>query len=160
VIVRAEQDVRGLDVAVHETARVRPVQRRGDLREDAHGSPRLERSLLVEHPAQVLAVNEAHHLEEDAVLLTGAVDRDHIGVVERRGDPRLGDEPPAESRLVGQPGRDHLDGHDAVEIDVLRPVDDAHAAAAGDGLDALAGDHASDEPLSHGFRERATLGGW
>ena len=40
------------------------------------------------------------------------------------------DEAAAEGRVVGERGRDQLDGHVPVEREVGRPVDDAHAALA------------------------------
>ena len=130
-------------------AAVRGIERRRDLREDADRPLRLERAFVGEHGAQVLAVDEPHHLEEDAVLLPRAVDRDHVGMVERGGGPRLGDEAAPERGLVGIRRSDHLHGDRPFEVDVDRAIDDAHASAPGDALDALAGDHASDEALVH-----------
>jgi hypothetical protein len=134
---------------VDEPAAVRGIERGRDLRDDAGRALRVERAAVGEHGAQVLAVDEPHHLEEDAVLLPGPVDRNHVRVVERSRGARLGDEAAAERGVVGVGRGDHLHGHGPLEVDVDRPIDDAHASAPGDALDPLAGDHASDEALVH-----------
>ena len=88
---------------------------------------------LDQQAAQVGAVDQVHRHEQQPVLLAGVVDRDDVRVAERDGDPRLASgsargsaSSPARSR------RDHLQGDDVVERQVGRPVDDTHAAAAGD----------------------------
>ena len=45
MVVAAEQDVRRLDVAVHEAVRVRGVERAADLRDDLRGALGLEPAL-------------------------------------------------------------------------------------------------------------------
>ena len=61
----------------------------------------------------------------------------------------------AERGVVGVRRGDHLHRDGPLEIDVDRAVDDAHAAAAGNAFDPLAGDHASDEALvGHGVMVR------
>ena len=101
MVARAEQDVRRLDVSVDEPAGVRDVERGRHLSEDADRSLRVERAPVGEHGAQVLAVDEAHHLEQDAVLFSRPVDRDHVGVVERSRGSRLRDEPAPERGVLG-----------------------------------------------------------
>ena len=75
-----------------------------------------------------------------AALLARRVDRDHVRVVDRRGDARLALEALAEAGVARAVGRDQLDRDGAAERELRRAIDDAHAAAAGDRLDAAAGD--------------------
>ena len=49
----------------------------------------LERPVAVEQAAQVGAVDQVHGHEQQAVLLAGVVDRDHVRVADRDRDPRL-----------------------------------------------------------------------
>ena len=53
---------------------------------------------------------------------------------------RLADEPLAEAFVLGELGREDLQGDLPLEPVVLREVDDAHAAAAERPLDPIAGD--------------------
>src|SRR6202008_3736916 len=57
-----------------------------------------------------------------------------------------------------QLGGDELQGHGAVERLVDRLVDDAHAAAAHEPLEAGAGDHGADAGVEHGSVVTATEG--
>ena len=67
VLRAVEQDVRRLDVAVHESARVRRVERCGDLRADRDRPRRLERALRSEQRAEIDAVHEPHREIDTAV---------------------------------------------------------------------------------------------
>jgi hypothetical protein len=53
VVVRGEQDVGRLDVAMDEPCGVRRVEGVGDLRDDRGGSPGWQVALLAQQPAQV-----------------------------------------------------------------------------------------------------------
>jgi hypothetical protein len=101
------------------------------------------------------------------VDLARLVDRDHVGVVDRRRELRLALEALAEARVVRALGRDQLERHGTLQHELRRAVDDAHAAAARDLLDAVAGDdgacdvggnHAcdmsQDDPARDSFRPR------
>ena len=138
VAPRVEQDVGGLDVAVDEAARVRGVERRGHLGDDRRRALGLEPAFAAQHGAQVLALDVAHDLEQHAVLLARVMDRDHVRMVERRGDLRLRHEAAAEGRVIRERGRDQLDGHVPVEREVGRPVDHAHASLARHLVEAVA----------------------
>ena len=78
------------------------------------------------------------------VGLAGLVDRDHVGVVDRGGQPRLAQEPLAEALVRGQLRGQQLQRHPALQAQVLGQVDDAHAAAAEQRLDPVAGQHRAD----------------
>ena len=145
-----EQDVGGLDVAMDEAARVRGVERGGHRGDDRRRALGLEPALAAQQRAQVLALDVAHDLEQHAVLLARVVDRDHVRMIERRGDLRLRDEAAAEGRVVGERGRDQLDGHVPVEGEVGRPVDDAHAALARHLVEAVTREDRPDGGVVHG----------
>ena len=87
-----DEDVRGLDVAVHDPPRVRRLERVGDLR------PQVEQRLELERPGpepvpQRLAVEELHRDEGLALVLVDVVDRADVGVLERRGRARFALQP-------------------------------------------------------------------
>ena len=121
-----DQDVAGLDVAVDEAARVGGVERRGDLGDHGGGVLGAHRAVGPSSAAQVGAVDQVHGHEQQAVLLAGVVDRDHVRVADRDRDPRLLAEAAAEALVGGELRRDDLERDDVVERQVGRLVDDAH----------------------------------
>ena len=143
-----DQDVRRLDVAVHQALGVGGVERRGALREQIDRPARIERSRFTDDLAQVGADDVVHHEEHEPFLFSGVVDRDHVGVVDRRGDPHLAPEALPERRVIGQLGRQHLQRVDALQRDVRHPVDDPHAAAADQLVDPVAPDHEATRELT------------
>ena len=120
-------DVLGLDVAVHDGARVAVVERLGDTDADVdHGAER-ERALAQQRP-QVLADHHRHDEEQRPLVAPEVVDRDDRRVVHLRDELRLALETRLRLRRQ-QRRRHHLDRHLAVEQRVARPVHDPHAAA-------------------------------
>ena len=130
-----EQDVRGLQVAMDQGRRVRRVQRAADLPGDSQRFPTRQGAALPDQRLQARPVHVAHRQVEDRVDLVCVVDRDHVRVVERRGELRLAQKPGAEVRVVGEVGRDHLQRHSPLESRVTGEEDRSHPAAAEDGLD-------------------------
>ena len=149
-VLAAEQHVRGLDVAVHEADRVRGVQRRADLAGDRGHALGRQRALTREQVLQVRALHVAHDQVEVPGLLARRVDGDHVRVVDRRGDARLALEALAEAGVAGAVRGDELERDRPAERELGRAVDDAHAAAAGDRLDATAGEDGAWEQIGHG----------
>src|SRR6185312_11878407 len=94
--------------------------------------------------AEVGPLDVAHRDVELAVRLAGLVDRDHVGVLDRRRHARLALEALPEPRVAGQLGGDHLHRDGPTQAHLLGAVDDAHAAAAELGLDAAAPDDRAD----------------
>ena len=91
---------------------------------------------MLEQPVQVGARHVAHDEVELAVLLPRPVHRHDVRVVDQRGQPRLALEALAEGRVGGAVGGDQLQRDRAPEVELDRPVDDAHAAAPRDRFDA------------------------
>ena len=129
---------------------MRRVERGGDLGQQRRRAPRRQCAVARHERAEVVAVDEPHREVQRAVLLAGAEDRHHVRVVERGRDPRLGDEAPPEARVLRQLGRDQLERDGPLERQVDRRVDDAHATAAEDALDAVAGEHGAEAGVGHG----------
>ena len=145
-----DEHVRGLDVAVHEPARVRRVQRRRDLRDQHRGPHRLQPRLRRHEPREVLAVDVAHRDVEQPLLLARVVDRDHVRVLDRgrrlellRGSAR------GTPRRPRRAGGDDLQRHLALERHVHRAIDDAHAAAPRDTADDVLGERRADGEFIH-----------
>ena len=163
-----QQDVRGLDVAVHEPRGVRGIEPRGDLRDDRRRARRLEPAGAAHERVQVGAVDVAHDEVQPAVLLPGAVDRDDVRVVDRGRHPDLAAEALGEV-AVGDPLRARRPSarRGAQARSSRRPVDDAHAAAPRHRFDAAAGEalawaqvvHASECDRPAATRTPKTLGG-
>ena len=82
-----DQDVAGLDVAVHEPELVRRVEGVADLHEDPEQARQGHAARLAEQRLEVAAGDVAHRDEQLAVRLARLVDRDDVRVVERGGQP-------------------------------------------------------------------------
>jgi len=145
-----EQHVGRLDVAVHETAAVRGVQRGGHLPDHRGGTGGVERAAVTQQAVQVGALHVTHDEVQPTVLLAGAVHRDHVGMVDRGGHPPLALEALAELRVGRAVGDDQLERDRPPEAQLRGPVHHAHPAAAGDALDAAAGEHVTRGQLGHG----------
>ena len=85
---------------------------------------------------QVGARHVAHDEVELAVGLARPVDRHDVRMIDQRGEPRLALEALAERRIGGAIGGDQLERDGPPEVELDRPVDDAHAAATRDRFDA------------------------
>ena len=64
------------------------------------------------------------------------MNRDDVGVLDLRGDPRLALEASPELRVFGELGRDHLERDNPVGSALPSAIHDSHAAAARDSLKA------------------------
>ena len=148
---RCEEDVAGLDVPVDQADRVRRVEGRRDLVDDAHGRIDGQTALRRQAALEVRPRDVAHRQEQVAFDLVGLEDRDDVGVVERCGRPRFRDEAPPDVGIPGELRGDHLERDPASQPRVLSEVDRAEAAPADQPLDAIRGDPvARREPLHRG----------
>ena len=125
-----DEDVRRLDVAVHDAARVRGLEGIGDLRRRDRAASRACSGPAAEPVPQRLALEQLHGDERLALVLADVVDRADVGVLERGGRAGLALQPLERLRVPAQLLRQELQRHAAAELQVLRLVDDAHAAAA------------------------------
>ena len=103
--------------------RVGGVEARGHLRDQIGRKLRVPagRGLM---KLRVCALHIIHRDEEQVPLPPGAVDRDDVGVPDRRRLPGLALEPRAEVGLRRELRGDQLERHDTVESEITRAVDD------------------------------------
>nr|BFE75625.1 hypothetical protein GCM10020092_089260 [Actinoplanes digitatis] len=136
--VGLDDQVAGLDVAVHRAVLVGGVQGVARLRHDRHGLGDAEAALLLEPGGERLAVHIRHHEVSAVVLVVGVpgavvVDLDDAGVAEGGHHPRLAVEAGGELRVGEHRGAQHLDGDRAAEHHVGATPHVTHATG-GDAL--------------------------
>jgi hypothetical protein len=115
--LQVDEDVRGLHVAVDEPGGVGGVERVGDLAADRDRALGCQRAVVEDRP-EVPPLDVAHRDEERVAGLAGLVDGNHVGVVERRGELGLGEEPLAERVIRCESRGDQLQRDTAVEPEV------------------------------------------
>ena len=158
-LARGDQDVRRLDVPMHEPARVRCGQRRGDLGDDARRATWLEPLLLREQRPEVGPLDEAHREVERTPLGARVEDRDDVRMIQRGGEAALALEARAEHAVAGEVGREHLQRDRPIERHVRRAVDDAHPSPPGHCVDAVAREGRADAQLVFPVRLGRRRGG-
>ncbi len=139
VVGRVDENVRGLDVTVDETAGVRRVERVRDLAHEPESALGRKRPRQEER-SEIGAVDEAGREVDLAVDLAGGVDGDDARVVDRGREPRLAQEALPERRVAGELRRNQLQCDGPVESELGRSVHHAHPAAAEHALDPVAGE--------------------
>jgi hypothetical protein len=141
----ADEHVRRFDVAMDDAVRVRRLDRVGDLGREVHDAslgqrPRLEQVL------QRLPLEQFHHQEAASLVLAEVVDGADIGMIERRGGARLPLETLDRGGVIREPRREELERDVASQASVLRPIDNAHSAAAEFVEDPVMRDDGPDHP--------------
>jgi hypothetical protein len=123
-----QQDVLRLDVAVHDAACVRVVERLGDLAREAHRLVHRERPVPREPRAQRLPIDVRHHVVEPPGRVPRVEQGEHVRVLQRRGERDL-----AQEALRAERHREvrveHLDRDGTRVAEVAREVDRGHATA-------------------------------
>ncbi len=117
-----EQEVGGLDVAVQHAARVRVLERGGDVAPDPRRLGQCQERLLVEHRPQRAALEQLQH-HEGHVVVAPVVHGHDVRVVQRRRELGLGPEPAEERGVLGQGRVQHLHRDLALQPGVLGDVD-------------------------------------
>ena len=146
----ARDQVRRLDVAVHEPAIVRFSERQANLLEEMDGAGCAQRTEAADEFTQVQSVQQFHDVVKRAIFRSAEVVQfDRVGRPEIRGGPGLAPEPlddhPGAVRPFGPQclWPDQLDRRGSCEKPVRRLIDVAHAAMS--------------DPLSHPVAAELTL---
>ncbi len=127
-IARDEQ-ILGLEIAVHDAAGVRGREPARDLNRIVDGPANGQRSVrqfVAERPAFEQFVDDKGR----AVVLAGVEHHQDVGVVEGARRARFLRESPEPFRVGRDIARQRLEGDIAPEPHVPRPIDDTHAAFA------------------------------
>ena len=125
-----QQDVGGLDIAVHDAVRKCMIQRLDDLEQNAAGFLGLELASIPDVIEQVDAVNELHRQVVQAVIRVEAAfeEGNNIGMAQAGHVAGFPVQPLQERGGLGNVFRQHLEGDRAAQLDVHGLVDRAHAA--------------------------------
>ena len=129
LVLRVNQDVGGLQVAMQDAALMGVVDRLGDGLEITGRAPGRQR-LVAHQPRQALPLDVVHHEEVPALVDAHLVDGDDVRMVQTRRRNGLGAEPLDQVRTGARPEGHHLDRDHAVQAALPGAIDHAHAAAA------------------------------
>ena len=159
-----DQDVLGLDVAVHDAGPVgggEPGQHR---LEDGEGLGDGQPAAGLQQVAQRAAADELHDQEDQALVAALVADADDVGVAEHGRGPGLAGEPVDERRVVREVLGHDLDGDGPVQPQIGRGVDGGHAATGEPLLEAVAPledqpHHGVGHGCVHGAECRSAIGG-
>ncbi len=155
--VLVEEQVRGLDVAVDDAARVRVLECARDLAPDVGGLRRAQPGVGIEETAQAPTGEQLEHHERD-VVLAPVVHRHHVGVVERRRHLGLGAEPAEEAGVLRQREVEDLDPDPPLQAHVVGHVDATTRACTDRSEQAVpAGEHTAGEVGDATTRHRGTV---
>ena len=124
-----QQDVLGLDVAVDDAALVGELEGGGDFLREPQRVVDGKLLLAMEPGPEGLALDEGHHIVEEAVGVAGVDQPQDVGMLEAGGGLDLGEEAVAADDGT-ELGVEDLDGDLAVVLQVLGEVDGGHAALA------------------------------
>jgi hypothetical protein len=127
---RPHEEVTRLDVAVNDTGLVRVFQSASSLDDQVHGMGDGQRPILLDPLAQVHPLDIFHDQEMDALMLAGVTGRHDVGMVELGSRLDFALEAFDGGGVLGDCGRQHLDGDFAGQFLVPGLEDHAHAARA------------------------------
>ncbi len=139
--VGGDEDVGGLDVAVHDAGRVGRRERERRLADDAPHLAGRHRA-AADDGGERVTLDELHDEVGGAVVLAVVVDRGDVLVRHPRAVPGLVAEPGGEGRVLGGVGPHHLDGDVAAQHRVRGAPDVTHPPggdALGEGVAAAEG---------------------
>ena len=125
-----DEDVRRLDVPVHEIRRVRCVEGLGDLIEERERTRRRQPLLASEQVAEVATVDVSHREVEHSAGVPGRDGGDDVRMVEARCELRLAQEPLPEALVFSELRREQLEGDAATATRVHGDIDGSDRAFA------------------------------
>src|SRR5262249_44883482 len=125
-----DDDVVGLDVAVHDAALVGEAGRAQDLDRQVDRGQQVERGLLADDLLERPPVQVLHRDVVGALPLAAVEDRDHVRVRERGGAGGLALEALHELGVLGEAAVQELEGDQARELHVLGAPHVGHPARA------------------------------
>ena len=128
VAVLAQHDVLGLDVAMDDAGGVGHRQRARQL--PSEPGQRAGVDGCADQRGQRSPFHELHGQEAAIAQIADGVDRDDVGVIERRRGPRLVLEAPHRVGVARERGPEQLERDLAAELGILGQVDLTHTAAA------------------------------
>ena len=146
--VPRHEHVVGLQVAVDDALGVRGGETERHLRRVVGRLAERERP-VAQPLAQRLALEQLRHDVRDIALAADVVERQDVGMAERRHGARLALEALAALGALAEVRRQHLDRHVATEPGVARAVDLAHPSRTERGRD-LVGPEAGPGGQGHG----------
>ena len=152
-VVRADEHVVRLEVAVDHVRRVRGREPREHRAHHRGGRVRRHRPALGEQLAQSASRDQLHDQEDHVAVRAEVVDADEVGVRQLRHRAGLAAEAVAEDGVVDVAVVHHLHGDRARETHVHAAVDGGHAAARDGVVDAVPPlEHVADLEMTHGYQ--------
>ena len=124
-----DEDVVGLEIAMHDAACMRRFEPARSLRRDGGRLLRRQRT-AADQVAQRLAFEQFGDGVVHAVVAAEIVNREDVGMRERGDGARFAFEPRDAIRVGADRGRQHLECDIAPQLDVMRAVDLTHSARA------------------------------
>jgi hypothetical protein len=85
VSITGQENVLGLDVAMHYVVGMRVRQRASNFASDPKRVVEAELPIAIEPAPQRLAFHVGHHVEEGAAGVSGVVQRQNVGMLQARG---------------------------------------------------------------------------
>ena len=132
-----QEHVLRLDVAMYDAVAVRVVERAGHLGRDSERLGNCELLFRVEPVAKSVALDERHHVEEQAIRGAAVEQRQDVRMLQRRRRLDLSEEAVAADHR-GEIRVKDLDRDGTIVLQVVRGVDGRHAALPELALDAVA----------------------
>ena len=132
-----QQDVLRLDVAVHNTQRVRRAEGIGDLAGNLYGIFKRQLPFALQTTAQRLARHVRHHVEQQSVGRAAVEQRQDVRVLQLGRGANLAQKAFDAERFT-EVGVQHFDGDVALVLEIVREVDGGHTSGTELALDAIA----------------------